>query len=161
MEFHYPIGGLDAQALSSLVRRHGFADSRRVLDAFSQLAFARIEGFMKGFIDLVFASEGRFYLLDYKSNWLGEDISAYAREHLEAAMLAHHYHLQYLFYCLALHRYLRQRLPDYDYDRHFGGVFYLFLRGIQSQAGCEFGVYRERPPKSFIQALDARIGEGL
>lgn len=81
---------------------------------------------LKGFIDLVFRHNGRYYLLDYKSNWLGEDREAYTRQAMEQAMRAHRYDLQYQLYSLALHRYLRHRIADYDYERHFGGVIYLF-----------------------------------
>ena len=95
-----------------------------------------------------------------KSNWLGEDRTAYAQEHLQQAMLAHHYPIQYLFYALALHRYLARRLADYDYDRHFGGVYYLFLRGMDPHLGNAFGVFRERPSRTFIEALDRHLGEG-
>ncbi len=95
-----------------------------------------MRGMLKGFIDLVFRHEGRYYLLDYKSNWLGEDREAYTRPAMEQAMRAHRYDLQYQLYSLALHRYLRHRLADYDYDRHFGGVIYLFLRGMDGQEGA-------------------------
>ncbi|MBS2694220.1 hypothetical protein KFY51_30350, partial [Salmonella enterica subsp. enterica serovar 1,4,[5],12:i:-] len=90
------------------------------------------QGMLKGFIDLVFCWQGKYYLLDYKSNWLGEDSSAYTRPAMEQAMAEHRYDLQYQLYTLALHRYLRHRLPDYDYRRHFGGVIYLFLRGVDA-----------------------------
>lgn len=160
MEFHYPVCQLDAGRLETLVRQHGFAASARLMAGFDNLGFTPIQGFMKGFIDLVFEAGGRYWLLDYKSNWLGNDLSSYAQPWLEQAMVEHHYPLQYLFYVLALHRYLQQRLADYAYDRHFGGVFYLFLRGMTPQAGCEYGVFQERPPAAFIQALDRLMAEG-
>ncbi|MGS8626421.1 hypothetical protein ACQWB1_24465, partial [Salmonella enterica subsp. enterica serovar Infantis] len=78
-----------------------------------------------GFIDLVFPYEGRYYLLDYKSNRLGEDSAAYTHTAMAAAMQAHRDDLQYQLYTLALHRYLRPRMANYDYERHFGGVIYL------------------------------------
>ncbi|MEN8179396.1 MAG: exodeoxyribonuclease V subunit beta [Pseudomonadota bacterium] len=160
MEFYYPIQKLEPKLLESLARKHGFARSPEIMREFSELEFGRVQGFMKGFIDLIIEVDGRFYLLDYKSNWLGEDRSCYAQANLREAMLAHHYPLQYLFYVLALHRYLRQRLPDYAYDTHFGGVFYLFLRGMSPQTGPEYGVFQERPPGAFIQALDQWLSEG-
>jgi exodeoxyribonuclease V beta subunit len=115
---------------------------------------------MTGFIDLVIEWQGRFYLLDYKSNWLGNDLDAYAQPQLQQAMLAHHYPIQYLFYVLALHRYLGQRLADYDYDRHFGEVYYLFLRGMDPRTGNAYGVFRERPARAFIEALDRYLSAG-
>ena len=107
---------------------------------------------LKGFIDLVFEHEGRFHVLDYKSNWLGASDEAYRGETMQAAVLAHRYELQYLFYLLALHRLLKVRLPDYDYDRHVGGALYLFLRGSGAPSR---GVFAARPPRVVIEALDA------
>lgn len=104
-------------------------------------------------IDLVFRHEGRYYLLDYKSNWLGEDSSAYTQQAMAAAMQAHRYDLQYQLYTLALHRYLRHRIADYDYDRHFGGVIYLFLRGVDKEHPQQ-GIYTTRPNAGLIALMD-------
>ncbi|PLN90611.1 LLM class flavin-dependent oxidoreductase [Klebsiella quasipneumoniae] len=117
------------------------------------LDFRQVRGMLKGFIDLVFRHEGRYYLLDYKSNWLGEDREAYTRPAMEQAMRAHRYDLQYQLYSLALHRYLRHRLADYDYERHFGGVIYLFLRGMDGQEGGQ-GIFTTRPVRPLIDGLD-------
>lgn len=117
------------------------------------LFFYELQGMLKGFIDLVFEHQGRFYIADYKSNYLGDSADAYQLESMQAAMIAHRYDVQYQLYTLALHRYLQQRIPDYDYDRHIGGVFYLFLRGMGPEPGS--GVYRCRPSKQHILALDA------
>ena len=73
-------------------------------------------------------------------------------------MVRERYYLQYLFYTLALHRYLRRRIPDYRYDTHFGAVIYLFLRGVDPTAGDGSGVYRTRPDVALIEALDRYIG---
>ncbi len=131
MAFYLPIAQLlTAERLDALIRQYDplSADT-------PPLDFRQVRGMLKGFIDLVFRHEGRYYLLDYKSNWLGEDREAYTRSAMEQAMRAHRYDLQYQLYSLALHRYLRHRLADYDYDRHFGGVIYLFLRGMDGQEG--------------------------
>ena len=114
---------------------------------------------MRGFIDLIFETGGRFYILDYKSNWLGLRSEDYEGEHMDRAMAREGYFLQYLLYTLALHRYLRHRLPDYDYDRHFGAVFYLFLRGMDPVSGARRGVYRDRPAKALIEELDAYLDD--
>jgi len=111
----------------------------------------QLNGMLKGFMDLVFAHQGRYYVLDYKSNWLGPDASAYTHPAMAAAILHERYELQYVLYLFALHRLLKARLPDYDYDRHLGGAVYLFLRGI---AAPSRGVHAERPPRSLIEALD-------
>ena len=158
MGFHYPLQGLDAPALSHLLLDHGFSEEPLLRQAIERLTFPRVRGYMKGFIDLVFQAEGRFHLLDYKSNWLGGDLEAYGQPQLVAVMARDDYWLQYLFYTLALHRYLGARLRDYDYDRHFGGVFYLFLRGMRPDRSPATGVYRARPQRDLILALDRFFG---
>jgi exodeoxyribonuclease V beta subunit len=112
---------------------------------------ARLHGMLKGFMDLVFEHQGRYYVADYKSNWLGPDASAYTLAALHGAILHARYELQYVLYLLALHRLLKSRLPDYDYDRHVGGALYLFLRGIDGP--CQ-GLHWERPPRDLIETLD-------
>jgi exodeoxyribonuclease V beta subunit len=110
-----------------------------------------LNGMVKGFIDLVFCHRGRYYVMDYKSNYLGENGQAYGAKVMAAAMLEHRYDLQYVLYTLALHRLLKARLTDYDYQRHMGGVIYLFLRGVDA-AGQ--GVYGDKPPQALIETLD-------
>lgn len=117
----------------------------------------RLNGMLKGFIDLVFVHEGRYYVADYKSNWLGADDAAYTTEAMRDAVLAHRYDLQYALYVFALHRLLKSRLPDYDYDLHVGGALYFFLRGT---ASATRGLHVERPPRSLIDALDALFTGG-
>ncbi|MEI8325445.1 MAG: 3'-5' exonuclease, partial [Betaproteobacteria bacterium] len=114
----------------------------------------QLEGMLTGFMDMVLEHEGRYYVLDYKSNWL----ASYGRDSLRDAILAHRYDVQYTLYLLALHRLLKSRLKDYDYDRHVGGVLYLFLRGI-AQPGA--GLFVDRPPKALIESLDAAFSEKL
>lgn len=132
MAFYLPIAQLlTAERLDALIRQYDplSADT-------PPLDFRQVRGMLKGFIDLVFRHEGRYYLLDYKSNWLGEDREAYTRPAMEQAMRAHRYDLQYQLYSLALHRYLRHRLADYDYDRHFGGVIYLSCAAWTGRRGA-------------------------
>jgi exodeoxyribonuclease V beta subunit len=112
---------------------------------------------MKGFIDLVFQFGGRFYLVDWKSNFLGARIEDYAFPALRAAMVENFYTLQYHLYALALHQYLKTRLPDYAYERYFGGVFYIFLRGVDPQSGPGFGIYRDLPGKRLIEGLASNL----
>ncbi|HEB94842.1 MAG TPA: exodeoxyribonuclease V subunit beta [Sedimenticola thiotaurini] len=156
--FHYPLRTLDAAGMSRLLLEQGFGRQAPLRQAVERLTFPRIQGYLKGFIDLVFRLDGRWYLADYKSNWLGGRPEDYGQERLLAVMAAEDYWLQYLFYTLALHRYLRLRLPDYDYDRHFGGVFYLFLRGMGPEVSPAGGVYRDRPRRQLIEALDHLVG---
>lgn len=149
MAFYLPIAQLlTAERLDALIRQYDPLSAHT-----PPLDFRQVRGMLKGFIDLVFRHEGRYYLLDYKSNWLGEDREAYTRPAMEQAMRAHRYDLQYQLYSLALHRYLRHRLADYDYDRHFGGVIYLFLRGMDGQEGGQ-GIFTTRPVRPLIDGLD-------
>ena len=115
------------------------------------------EGLVTGVIDLVFESGGRFHIADYKSNLLGNQRADYTPDRLQAAMRAHHYDLQALLYALALHRYLRQRIPGYDYERHFGHIHYLFLRGMDPDTGPHRGVLTLRPDAALIDALDRQV----
>ncbi|MCU7906260.1 MAG: exodeoxyribonuclease V subunit beta [Candidatus Thiodiazotropha sp. (ex Epidulcina cf. delphinae)] len=160
MAFYFPVHALDPKAIKGLAERYRFSDAAGLLDGLDSLHAEVVDGFIKGYIDLVFEADGRFYLADYKSNWLGDSCSDYHQQALLTAMISHHYALQYLLYSLALHRYLRLRQPEYEYERHFGGVYYLFLRGMRPQTGCRLGVVAERPSRDFIEALDRLVMEG-
>ncbi|PIW60563.1 exodeoxyribonuclease V subunit beta [Shewanella sp. CG12_big_fil_rev_8_21_14_0_65_47_15] len=145
MEFYLPLSALKDTELNTLLLHYGYQ---------SNLKFDELEGMLKGFIDLTFEYQGKFYIADYKSNHLGDSFQAYHQGALQQAIAEHSYDLQYILYSLALHRYLALRLPDYDYDMHIGGCYYLFLRGMSAkQPG--FGVYYDKPPKALIFALDA------
>lgn len=111
-----------------------------------------IKGMLRGFIDLVFRHNGKYYVLDYKSNKLGNLLTDYNTENLEKTMRKHYYDWQYLFYCVALHRYLKERDPNYQYESHFGGVVYAFLRGMDGQPAQ--GVYFTVPDVALIQELE-------
>jgi exodeoxyribonuclease V beta subunit len=115
--------------------------------------------FLKGFIDLVFRDGERFYVVDYKSNHLGAAAADYAPERLVPAMREHHYFLQYHLYSLALHRYLTLRVPGYDYERCFGGVYYLFVRGMAPEHARGTGVFFDRPALALLEALAGVLGE--
>lgn len=150
MEFYLPISAtLTAQELDALIRRYDSLSA-----GCPPLDFREVRGMLKGFIDLVFRHNGRYYLLDYKSNWLGENAQAYTQQAMAAAMQSHRYDLQYQLYTLALHRYLRHRIPDYDYEQHFGGVIYLFLRGVEAQNPWQ-GIFTTRPAAALITQMDA------
>ena len=148
LEFHYPVAGLKASALARVLARHG-------LPGLSGEAFQTLAGYLKGYIDLVFESGGRWYVLDWKSNWLGAAPQDYAAERLDTVMSREGYHLQYLLYTLAVHRWLSLTLPGYDYERHFGAVHYLFVRGMRPASGAANGVYATRPARELVEELDA------
>lgn len=123
-------------------------------------AWKEIEGFMNGSIDLFFQHPhtGKYYILDWKTNYLGPDVEDYAPEKLDAAMTEANYHLQYLIYTLATKRFLESRLgEDFDYERDFGGAIYLFLRGMRN--GMQNGVFFTKPSLETIRQLE-HIFEG-
>ncbi|MGD0258685.1 MAG: exodeoxyribonuclease V subunit beta [Verrucomicrobiota bacterium] len=119
----------------------------------SGFSFAPGQGMLKGFIDLVFEFDGRYYLVDWKSNWLGNRVEDYGPAALAGEIRRRYYYFQCQLYTAALDRYLRLRLPGYRYDRHFGGACYLFLRGIDP-ARPGFGIYRDRLEEPFVRKLN-------
>ncbi|HEX9971074.1 MAG TPA: exodeoxyribonuclease V subunit beta [bacterium] len=154
LEFYFPIQSISTQKLNSLFSKY---QGNQIPDAFPEqiekLNFAPLRGFMKGFIDMVFRFEDKFYLVDWKSNNLGNRVEDYNQKMLHSEMTAQYYFLQYYIYTVALDKYLKLRQPGYRYERDFGGVFYIFSRGIDPQKGHEFGVYRDTPAVEFIAEL--------
>jgi exodeoxyribonuclease V beta subunit len=124
------------------------------------LSHREMQGYLTGFVDLICEHDGRFYIVDYKTNNLGERQADYVPEALLEAMRAHNYGLQCWIYTLVLHRYLGNCLPGYDYDRHFGGVMYLFVRGM-NPAMPGSGVFRARPDLARLHDLDRCLGGGI
>ena len=122
------------------------------------LGFSQLTGFLRGFIDAVFFNGEQYFLVDYKSNHLGNHQADYRGDALVKPMIGHDYVLQYLLYAVALDRHLRERLEGYDYDVHFGGAYYLFLRGFAEshEEGC--GVFFDRPPREIIEGMSALMG---
>ena len=115
-----------------------------------------IEGLMNGFIDLVFEQDGKFYILDWKTNYLGNNLNAYNQENLLNAMNINNYHLQYMIYTVALVRYLRQKIENFDYDTHFGGILYLFVRGVRINNTT--GIYFNRLTENEYCIIEKVIG---
>ena len=148
MEFYMTSKNLQAEALNKLLHKNQYSRPEQVF------TFSSINGFLKGFIDLVFEHDGQYFIADYKSNYLGPISKSYDEQSCKEAMYDHHYHLQYLVYTLALHRFLQQRINDYDYERDFGGVYYLFLRGMSKENSDKNGIYFHKPELSVIQQLD-------
>ncbi|MBT0089483.1 exodeoxyribonuclease V subunit beta [Vibrio alginolyticus] len=155
MEFLLPIEVLSAPALNRVIQRHDPLSAKA-----GDLGFQTVQGMLKGFIDLVFEHQGKYYVLDWKSNHLGDDVTHYHGEALKSAMADHRYDLQYQIYALALHRFLRSRLANYQYEQHFGGVYYLFLRGMDGQS--DHGIFAAKPTLDFLQEMDRLIdGQAL
>lgn len=152
--FTFPVRELDVARLRAVLTDPANGLAAPLREAASRLEFDSLKGFLKGFIDLTFEHDGRWYIADYKSNWLGPDASYYGGERLLQALAGEHYYLQYLIYLVALRRFLRQRLADFR-DEQLGGAFYLFLRGMP-----EAGVYFARPEDALLDALDRLFEEG-
>jgi exodeoxyribonuclease V beta subunit len=151
LEFHLPAQRLEADALNAALAELGVAVPR--------LSFASLRGYLKGFIDLVLEHDGRYFIVDWKSNHLGDTAADYGAAPLAAAMAAQGYHLQALLYSVALDRLLQRRVPDYDAARHFGGALYLFVRGVRpgwtNGDGTPAGLHFHRPPPPALQRLSA------
>lgn len=150
--------------------------TKAYVDSLKELRYERLTGFLNGSIDLVFAvsdrqGTDRYYLVDYKSNLLNLErdqnpvVQRYNHVWMADEMAYHHYILQYHLYSVALHRFLRHRIPDYAYERHFGGALYLFVRGMLGPTapvqptGESFGVFFHRPDPQLISNLDALFFE--
>ena len=161
LEFLFPLNLVEAAGLKRLLAREsGARPSLAKLAA--MLNFREQEGMLLGFVDLVFTYRGKFYIIDWKSNHLGDSAADYSQQRIQGEMTRHLYPLQYLLYSVALHRYLKLRLPSYSYAEHFGGVYYLFIRGMDP-AFPDNGVYFDRPEESLVASLEqyfAASGEG-
>jgi exodeoxyribonuclease V beta subunit len=153
--FTFPVGELQVHRLRAILSDPAYGLAEPLREAASRLEFDNLKGYLKGFIDLTFEHAGRWYILDYKSNWLGPDASYYGGERLLQALAGEHYYLQYLIYLVALRRFLRQRLSDFS-DHQLGGAYYLFLRGMP-----EAGVYFAEPSAALLDALDQLFAEGV
>ncbi|MEE1948878.1 exodeoxyribonuclease V subunit beta [Pseudomonas alcaligenes] len=151
--FTFPVERLDVERLRALLADPAFGLPEPMRQAAERLQFDELKGYLKGFIDLTFEHAGRWYILDYKSNWLGPTSAHYGAERLEQAIAAEHYHLQYLIYLVALRRFLRTRLAGFS-DAQLGGAWYLFLRGMPTA-----GVYFARPSDALLDALDRLFAE--
>ena len=146
IEFQFALQPTQVDALLQLLHAHGVVRER---DRFG--ARQRLEGLMTGLIDLTYRHDGRWYVLDYKSNRL----PGYDAAQLAAAMAHSEYDLQALIYTLALHRWLRFRLgAGYDYARDFGGIRYLFCRGLDASRSDSPGIHAQRFAPELVHALD-------
>ncbi len=150
LEFMFPLHTLTPQGLDEALRgcAAGSAPSPS-----ARFHFDPVKGFLRGFMDLVFVHGGKYFLVDWKSNHLGDTVEDYHRDALAAAMAREGYVLQYHLYCVALNRYLRNRLEGYAYDAQFGGVIYVFLRGVDPAKGPEYGIFRARPDGEDVARL--------
>jgi exodeoxyribonuclease V beta subunit len=158
LEFYFPMNRIAPSDLQDAFKAKGNAQIRvSYPQAFGRLTFSPAYGYMKGYIDLVFRHEGKYYLVDWKSNHLGSQPEFYLRDALESIMAENFYILQYHLYTLALYQYLRLRNPSFNFERDFGGVIYIFIRGVDQIQGLTSGIYTDRPSIDLVNAL----GEAL
>ncbi len=150
LEFHFPMRGVRLDEIADCLVEFGYTEARDKLQLNDM-----INGFLKGYIDLIIEHDERWYVLDYKSNWLGPRLSDYAPDAIADSIRSSGYALQYLIYLVALHRHLGLHVKDYDYERHMGGAIYLYLRGIRVETGMSYGVHFDRPDAQCIDALDS------
>jgi exodeoxyribonuclease V beta subunit len=154
MQFYFPLNTIRPSTLLSVFKLHGAIETDPDFPTqMEKLTFSPVSGFMKGYIDLVFQHQERFFLLDWKSNYLGPTIDHYRRNVLGDVMSAEFYVLQYHLYVLAICQYLRLRNPTFRYESDFGGVVYLFVRGIDQRRSPDCGIYFDRPKTALINAL--------
>jgi exodeoxyribonuclease V beta subunit len=155
LPFLFAAPALDFAALRRLLAANGYPDTA--------LEPGALSGFVKGFIDMIVEHDGRYWIVDWKSNHLGTTPEQYGAAALDAAMAEHAYHLQALLYTVALHRYLKARKANYDYDAHIGGYLYLFVRGVRPawrDGAAPAGVHARTPGRALVEALDALMGGG-
>lgn len=161
-EFYFPMYHADTHALLDIVSTYRQQLSQHFCFALpAKLAIHKdiLHGAMHGFIDLIFECNGKYYVADYKSNFLGDSFQNYQTINLGLDIIKHNYDIQYLIYSLALHRYLTAFLPDYSYEEHFGGVYYLYLRGMRvamnaDQQSKESGIFYHKIEYQLVRQLD-------
>ena len=154
MQFFIPMQPIEASSVNQLITHYDPLSARAGL-----LQFNQVQGMLKGFIDLTFEYQGQYFVLDYKSNYLGDSLTDYSEQAMADAIVEHRYDFQYQLYTLALHRLLKSRLDDYDYEQHIGGVFYTFLRGMQGEHNA--GSYFTKPKFELIDKLDKLLSGEL
>lgn len=156
LEFYFPVKRVTPKELSSVFGDGAIQGRGEIGRKIEELRFEPFRGFMKGFIDLVFEHDSRYYIVDWKSNYLGPQSSDYGTADLVQAMADNLYFLQYHLYTVALDRYLQLRYPEYDYEHNFGGVYYIFLRGLED-ASAKSGVFFDRPANNLIAELSETL----
>jgi exodeoxyribonuclease V beta subunit len=157
LEFYFPLKRISPDGLRSIYDIAGLRfktdGTGAIPEIMEKLRFSPARGYMKGYMDMVFRYANRFYLVDWKSNFLGAEVTDYNEAALSRAMTKSFYFLQYQIYTVALNKFLQLRISDYKYETHFGGVYYLFLRGMDPARGPDCGIYYDRPEEGLIKRL--------
>jgi exodeoxyribonuclease V beta subunit len=154
--FDLSVNTASARRIADVLVTHGSPHARAYAPVLRTLRDSVVGGYLSGVVDIAFEHEGRWWLVDWKSNHLGDGDEDYAPEALSHAMMQAHYTLQYHLYLLALHRHLQLRQPGYDAAKHWGGVAYVFLRGVTGTG--DDGWFRDTPTPALLEALDAAFG---
>lgn len=149
LEFVFPVDKLDVKRLIQILTYPGHGLAEPIREAAATLGFSTVQGYIKGFMDLLVQIDNKVYLVDYKSNYLGDSMSDYNNHAICMSVAREHYYLQYLIYTVALKRYYASR--KVDLMPIFGGVRYLYLRGISAEGG---GIWKDQPSPALIKALD-------
>jgi exodeoxyribonuclease V beta subunit len=152
LEFLFPMEDFNSEIFRDIFRGQSIYCDRiyeKLMGNYSDAG-----GMMKGFIDLVFVYDRKYYIADWKSNYIGGNYSDYTNNRLEEEMDKHNYYLQYYIYTTALNRYLKHRMPNYSYEEHFGGVFYFFVRGMERNSSNKTGIFIDKPKVDVIEKLD-------
>ncbi len=139
MPFYFAVKQLDTLKINTILAHSA---------SYLPLSAQQMHGQLTGFIDLICEYQGQYYVMDYKTN----SLSDYSTTSMTESMREHNYGLQYWIYSLVLHRYLQQTLEDYSFEKHFGGVRYLFVRGMQPDEPMS-GVFQDQPDLQTIEAL--------
>ena len=165
LEFRVPVGEgsewLTRHRLAEVFREHPSAAlPADYAGRVEKLGFRAVSGFLKGYIDLVFEHDGRWYVVDYKTSHLGDHLDDYGPTAMTRELAESHYFLQYHLYALAVDRHLARAQRGYGYDARFGGVLYLFVKGMRSDAAPPRGVFFEKPPRARLEALSRALGGG-
>jgi exodeoxyribonuclease V beta subunit len=161
-EFFFPLNPISPETFKQVFRQ--WKNGHDVMDfpeRFEKLTFSPAKGFMKGYIDMIFQARNRYFIVDWKSNYLGSTVTDYTKNSLNESMAMEFYFLQYFLYSLALHQYLKINVPKYRYERHFGGVFYIFLRGINPDLGPDWGIFYDLPDQYLIKTLGTALIPGF
>ncbi len=154
--FDLSVATASVRRIADVLAAHGSAHARAYVPTLRTLRDSAAGGYLNGVVDIAFEHEGRWWVMDWKSNHLGDADDDYLPEGLSNAMMQAHYTLQYHLYCLALHRHLQCRQPGYDAARHWGGVAYVFLRGVDGASAR--GWFRDAPSPALLEALDEALG---
>lgn len=155
--FYFPVKKMTPENLADAFSDLGTEPEIRQIfkECLDRLEFYPVSGFIRGFIDMIFEKDGRYYLVDWKSNHLGNACDAYSDAALAETMASEYYIIQYYLYVIAVDRYLKNRVAGYSFRENFGGVFYFFLRGVNGQG--KNGIYHDMPDEAFIKKLSSGI----